>query len=374
MIKLNALQFLRFLAFLLVFLFHSAHFQFLYNPGGGAAASAVSFFILLSGFLAGYTCVNQNIKCTLKECIKYVFKKIKKFYPLYIGTTAVTLLYSGLKTHLLLGNFEAVRDLLIQLFKNVFLIQSWFPTGYFSYNSPSWFLSTMMLLYLCKTPLTYYLQKISTKKYGVFVLIGLFFIFSTLFAAYCYAIGQSTYSPEFYLYIFPPARILEFTCGIILGFLMRLLYKKCTSPNIILFSILEFAAFYIWYQAYVTQQAEWECRSLRWFLPNLLILCIFSMNAGILSKLFSFKWLKYLGDISFESYMIHQVILTLCSYATGYLAPYISAFSGSYIWNGFLQLSCLFATLIISHFIATVFPMLHNHIFIKKVHKSTNNA
>lgn len=357
--KLDSLQFLRFLAFLLVFLFHSGHFQFLYNPGGGAAASAVSFFILLSGFLAGYMSVTSTPVCNLKECFKYVFKKLKKFYPLYIGTTAVTLLYCGLKTYLFTGNYEAAGDLLIQLLKNIFLIQSWFPTGYFSFNSPSWFLSTMMLLYFFKTPLSYCIHKILSKKYCIYILIGLFYFLSSLFYAYCSTIGQSPYSPEFYLYIFPPARVLEFTCAMICGALMHLLYKKLKTPNLLVCSILEFFAFYLWYQAYATQQAEWECRSFRWFFPNLLIISVFSMNAGILSKLFSFKWLKYCGDISFEAYMLHQVILTLCSYASGYLAPYIGTFANSAIWNGFLQVGCLLGTLLLSHCIATVIPKLY---------------
>ena len=208
--KLTALQFLRFLAFLLVFLFHSAHFDFLYNPGGGGAASAVSFFILLSGFLAGYACITQNISCNFRESLQYVLKKVKKFYPLYIITTAITLLYSGLKTYILIGDWSAAGALLIQLLKNIFLIQSWFPDGYFSFNSPSWFLSTMMLLYLCKTPFAYGIHKLALKKYGGYILTGLFFFLGTLFFLYCHAIGHSNYNPEFYLYIFPPARVLEF--------------------------------------------------------------------------------------------------------------------------------------------------------------------
>jgi len=346
--KLESLQFLRFLAFMLIFLFHSAHFQFLYNPGGGGAASAVSFFILLSGFLAGYGSIGHEIKCNLSTTLIYVSKKLKKFYPLYIITTAITLLYCGLKTYLLAGNHEMVFALLSQLAKNILLIQAWFPTGYFSFNSPSWFLSTMLFLYACKTPLICLCNKINTKSHGSFLLIGLLSILSILFGVYCYQIGQTTYSLEFWLYIFPPARLLEFTCGIICGILMHQVYFKFPNPNKIVCTLLELATFIIWYLVYQNQLMEWECRSLRWFLPNLLIICIFSLNAGYVSDLFSLKWLKHLGDISFESYLLHQVILTLCSYGVGFLAGYLGDIVYTPIWNALMQVGCLVGTLLLS--------------------------
>lgn len=347
--KLESLQFLRFLAFMLVFLFHSSNFGFLYNPGGGAAASAVSFFILLSGFLSGYSCGGSEVKCSFSDTIAYVIKKGKKFYPLYIATTAVTLLYCGLKTYILAGDTDMVLKVLVQLLKNVLLLQAWFPEGYFSFNSVSWFLSAMMLLYFCKTPVSGLLKQLGSKTHGTYLLIGFFLVLSILFGTYCYIIGQTAYSPEFWLYIFPPARVAEFICGMICGFLMYRLYHKLQKPNGIFFTVLETASLLVWYMAYKSQGMEWECRSLRWFLPNLFIICVFSMDAGWISRVFSLKWLRHLGDITFEAYILHQVIITLCSYGAGAVAGYVEQYVNAGVWNALLQTGCLAATLVLSH-------------------------
>lgn len=351
---ITSFQFLRFFAFLLIFLFHSNGFAFLPNPGGGAAASAVSFFILLSGFLSGYSSADKTITCNINEIFNYVRKKVRKFYPLYIGTTAVTILYCGLKSYIAAGNTEAVFALLIQLIKNIFLIQSWFPTGYFLFNSVSWFLSTMMFLYVCKVPLTYFVSKLNSLRVGKVLLLGLLIVINLIIIGYTYWIGSTDLSTEFYLYIFPPARFLEFTSGILCGFLMHACRTHIAS-NRLLCTVFEIFSLVVWFYAYQTQLFEWECRALRWLLPNLLILCAFSLNNGVLSGVFSLKWAKHLGDISFECYLLHQVILTLCSYAVGYLAPLIDKIfyteSLFMVKNALLQIGCLFITLLLSHFI-----------------------
>lgn len=79
----NQLQFLRFLAFMLIFFFHTGDYQFAWFPQDNGASNAVEFFVLLSGVVSGISSFDKDINCTAKDIISYIKKKILKVYPLY---------------------------------------------------------------------------------------------------------------------------------------------------------------------------------------------------------------------------------------------------------------------------------------------------
>ena len=131
--KLNSISFLRFFAFLNIFLYHSSEFEVFSIPYN--AAWAVGFFFILSGFLAGFW--HEKIESPLKFSYwkNYIIRKFRKIYPFFLVTMILTLPY---------GRNEGI----FQLFINLFLLQSWRPEGYFSYNGVTWFLSTIFFLYI----------------------------------------------------------------------------------------------------------------------------------------------------------------------------------------------------------------------------------
>ena len=76
--RANQLQFLRFIAFLLICMVHTESYQPSWGPGGNGAINAVAFFIILSGAVSGYSSYNKDIECSFKGILLYMWKKIKK--------------------------------------------------------------------------------------------------------------------------------------------------------------------------------------------------------------------------------------------------------------------------------------------------------
>ena len=83
--KLNNLQGLRFIGFLLIFLNHSY-----WDLGIGKVfdfgARGVEIFFVLSGYLVAYNYTDKDLDSSFKGSLNYVYKKLKKFYALHLVT------------------------------------------------------------------------------------------------------------------------------------------------------------------------------------------------------------------------------------------------------------------------------------------------
>ncbi len=168
--RVQQLQFLRFLAFLNIFIWHAEAWNFLNYPAGNSANISVSFFFCLSGLVTGYSYYGREIKLGLPEIGKYMWKKVKKVYPLYFLTMMIPVLHSDFPEQIAAGMPDKLWGQLEQLTKNLLLVQSWFREGCFSFNIVGWFLSTLLFLNLFNLPGIYFLQKVngsSKKMYGL---------------------------------------------------------------------------------------------------------------------------------------------------------------------------------------------------------------
>ena len=79
---LTSLQGLKFICFIMIFGWHTYNFCNIFDSN--YACRAVSFFMILSGFFMSLHYSEKIRKSTFKEHIIFVFRKIKKFYPLYL--------------------------------------------------------------------------------------------------------------------------------------------------------------------------------------------------------------------------------------------------------------------------------------------------
>lgn len=213
--RADQLQFLRFCAFLLICIFHTGKFQFSWLPNGNGAANAVAFFIVLSGFVSGYSSYLVDVECNLRQIIYYIWKKLKKVYPLYFVTMLFTIGYSNIPNLVAMHSFGQLKVSLIQLLKCLLLIQSWYPSGYFKFNGVGWFLSTIIFLYLFNLPLRALFTKLRKRSDLYFGLI--FIVEFAIIVFQCYLTRNT--NMEYTQYILPPSRIGEYICGMALGYL-----------------------------------------------------------------------------------------------------------------------------------------------------------
>lgn len=303
------LQFLRFLAFLNVFISHAERWLFFPYRASHSATAAVSFFFMLSGVVAGYSLTGKTIVPSVRNVAIFVWKKLKKIYPLYFLTTMFAVIFSDIPSLMMNSDFAGMRPVLVQLGKNLLLIQSWFPSGAHSFNTVGWFLSVLFFHYALTLPFAWLLNKLMACKYRKIFFPGLFVGISFSIVFYCYFTQVENMS--FWHYEFPPARLGEYCLGMMLGFAAVQTKDMIPRENCwtAVFTVLEAAVLLFWYYSLGRPGNYWRNEIVSWMMPNILMLAVFLAGRGWLSVLFKSRPLVYLGDISFECYLLHQLIL-----------------------------------------------------------------
>ncbi len=307
--RADQLQFLRFLAFLNVFIWHAEAWNFFGYPAGNGANFAVSFFIVLSGLVAGYSGYGKEARPTFRAIGQDMWKRICKIYPLYFLTMLLPLLHSDFPEWIATGNWTELKPQLLQLLKNLLLVQSWFREGAFTFNIVGWFLSTLLFLNLFNFPALYLLGKLEKREKRHWLYI--FGIGAVSFFAFFYCGLTRGLSLRFWHYAFPPARLGEYLAGMILGFGIRSFFKTGLPEKLpkAAYTVAELGALGLWWIYLHWWGNYWTTQSVHWLLPNLVLLCVFTFGRGAVSALFRWKPLVYLGDIAFECYLIHELVV-----------------------------------------------------------------
>ncbi len=343
--RAEQLQFLRFCAFIMVFLWHGKVWAPAVIPVGNAAAEGVSFFFTLSGLASGYSYFLRQKPYSRREHVRYMWKKLKRIYPLYFCMTFLSLVFSGIPYWIVVKDFQSARPYLIQFAKNVLMLQSWYKGGdYFSFGCVGWFISSIMFLYLLTPWLKALVSQLYKRENGYRNLIVMFVIMIAVTTGYCYVTRNG--DQEFWQYVFPPARLGEYFAGMLLGFMIRAgMDRVPDGPGIkIAFTCLEAAALLLWAGSLFLPFAWWKYRIVHWLFPNLFLLGIFALGRGRITDLFRMRLFRRLGDISFESYLLHFNILVL--YGTtgvGAAGRWGNLFSLAFCLALTLMLACLIA-------------------------------
>ena len=337
----DQLQFLRFWAFFNVFVCHGEQWLFFKYPTSHCSTAAVSFFFMLSGLVTALASFNKDIRLSWREEGKYLWRKVKKIYPLYLFTTLYLFLYTN--TESLTALFD-VQRFPGQLVRNLLLVQSWSAEGAFSYNGVGLFLSTLMFLSVFNLPVMVLLNKINRRPKGWLLLSGA--LAGTLFltAVYCYL--TKNLDMDYWQYIFPPARMGEYLGGMLLGMLVCTLKPHLKQGNTvrIVFTVLEVGALGYWFFMLSRGGSPWRSRIFTWLLPNLVLIGVFTCGMGWVSSLFRWKPLVCLGDISFECFLIHNVFLV--QYAVVHGNETLSQSENAAVFLFCLGMSILLALLI----------------------------
>lgn len=306
---LNSLTSFRFIAALMVFLFHLeilSQFQL--------GAAGVSFFFILSGFILTYTYHSKFKNIKIKEILKFYKARIAKIYPVHLLTFLISL-------PLVLYYFDPDGfywvKLTIMSIINLSLVQSYVPSQgtYFNFNGVSWTLSVEVFFYALFPFVMLLFKKVNFSRHATLCIIIVTCIWACIFVINL-NLDENNMFFIWLFHIFPLARFFEFIVGILIGEIFIVNRVKYLVKNSMIFKFLEVFLLIVFVVLCIISLSL-DNGAIRggYFIPFWsLLIYVYAFQKGVISKLLSKKVFVYLGEISFSFYMVHQLVIRYFSY------------------------------------------------------------
>lgn len=318
--KIDSLTSLRFFAAFAIVLFHANQQNFpLFNGEhiNQACLHGVSLFFVLSGFILTIVYFEQDLRQP-QQAIAFLRKRIGRIWPLHISA----LIFQSVAVPSSVALLES--GYLWVLIANLALVHSWIPIPNLPLylNPPSWSVSTEWFFYLA-----FPLLLLGVRR-SIFNPLAFACASLAMIALVSTAINLPLNSPdgvslEAVLYKNPLARIPEFCAGMITAILYKR-YLEQAKPDYLCASILEFSALTLAIALSLSSHAI--ARSLvtvgvaapiaNWMkvagVPLVgcaLLIAVFAMRGGALSRLLCAPLLVLLGEISYSIYLLHVPLL-----------------------------------------------------------------
>jgi peptidoglycan/LPS O-acetylase OafA/YrhL len=302
--KLAQLTSLRFFAAAMIVVHHSAGLfgfstsltqPFIFGQG-------VSFFFVLSGFILAYVYPKLS---TYADVRYFLHARFARIWPAHLATFLLAYWVLSMEW-----------DFKVAL-ANLALVHAWIPHRlfYFSYNAPSWSISTEFFFYLVFPVLIYRWER----NWQIKILLS----GGILIALISYSnIAQLPGNGISLLYINPVSRIFEFIFGIFLSFFWRN-NKDKTRLNLKNATIMEVAVillcgFSMRYTLFIEGWAfaAWPGPAFAQWLEGSgsmlsfgLLIYVMAIGRGKISQILAQSHLVLLGEISFSLYLLHQILL-----------------------------------------------------------------
>ena len=299
--KLNSLQVIRTLAFLGVMAEHSGVVNL--GPWG------VSVFLVLSGFIMSYIYDNRTLVSSVSENLKFSIKKIKKLYVLHI-LIAINMLVAFAINYK--EFFENKVVCFFTTLANFLLIQSWIPiySVYFSLSGQTWYLSVCVFLYFMFPFILKQLKKISNNKKIFFMAFTVYVVRSSIeiLLAIIFKDKGVYHVSYWFTYVCPLFRLGDFYVGCCAGYLFRHYKIRLGTINATLLEALTFILIFI--SQTVLKGKLYPLGTATIFLPSsVLLVYLFALNKGWISRILTCKPLVFIGDISGHMFLIHMIVI-----------------------------------------------------------------
>ena len=297
--RIEQLTFTRFIAALLIVIFHYGRDCFLFNNDYVSfiftqANIGVSYFFILSGFVMIIAYYN-NTKIIF---LKYMKNRLARIYPVYLLAIFLVLYINLFKVI----NFT-------DLFLNILMIQSWIPEKALTINFPGWSLSVELFFYLSFPFLFNFIYKKNTLKSIAFWII-LFWLLSQIIF---YLIVNTDFitTPVYIiqdLHYNPLMHLNEFLIGNLAGlyFMSELKEKRKNYSVHILFMLLILVLLFKF-----TFGLDYHNGLLAVIFVPLIVLI--SLSTDKLTNLLRENFFVFLGEISFSIYILQYPVWVLCS-------------------------------------------------------------
>jgi peptidoglycan/LPS O-acetylase OafA/YrhL len=305
--ELNGLTGLRFLAAFYVFVFHMQMqfgLSFLPVPLAniiGQGALGVNAFFVLSGFILTYNYTGyftEDKAHSWQQYRRFVSRRFFRIYPVYL----VGLLLSVLVSYVF-RSYPSSFPVLLLL--NALMLESYLPSLSMEwYGGGAWSISTEFFFYLLFPLILSHLVRSKRKEY-LLILLALVLVVSSLPGAY-FTLHQAS---RFELaYSFPPSRLAEFVCGMLLGLLM-LRHSFRISEGLLLILLLLTSIYLATFGPYVSGFTVHNAV----VIPTIMaMICVLSKSENTRF----FKWVGsrcmiYLGRISYSFYIVQIPLMSI---------------------------------------------------------------
>lgn len=289
------------LRFVFVALVFMSHFEW-----GGIAPfdfggdCGVAFFFVLSGYvlMSGY---GARAAAGTLNFAQFIQRRLLRIYPMHLVALAVAFAtmpwtFADLKGDIL----------------SVLLLQSWTSAGYFATNGPAWFLSTLVFLYLLFPWLARYVAAMRIRTLAAAAVVGLALMSAVYFLAD--ALGADKDTATRWLYVFPPARILDFLGGMVIfrfcG-VLRVKSEDLSSGVAFALQAASMALVAALVPVYMFLGLPWQLGAIFW-LPVATVVCVFALTDGKSlagAHAMASRPLSYLGGISMEIFLLHVPVI-----------------------------------------------------------------
>jgi len=296
--QIHALTAVRGLAAWWVVLFHFDAYLEPYLPSWGfdfisRGYLAVDLFFCLSGFVIYFNYGGLAVT-RARDISVFYLKRFAKIYPLHIFTIGLYLLLLGA---LLLSHhgFPAERFSGQSLLANLFLVQDWGFATDFTWNVPSWSISAELAAYLLFPVIVVLVRATKGRLPVSFLAIGLLLcLLNFFFASVDFQIGKAISS-------FGVVRcVTQFAIGAILAqlYLANAFTGRLVRPFLFTLAALFFCLGF------------WRLESV--MIPLAWASLVFAVARGRLDRGFlNWRWVVFVGDISYATYMIHYFVRDL---------------------------------------------------------------
>ena len=296
---------LRFLIIIFLCLHHFDAFNDLQIPGWSEVMRilnegylSVNFFFILSGFVIQYTYGHQ-LRQGVLDTKSFLFNRLAHLWPTYLlALVAALVVYTGASAlyYLKTSSFWC----------HVLMVQSWIPdnTFAFNFNGAAWSVSTEVFFYLL-FPCLIQLKD----RHRNALMVGLWGVILLNILV----MGLASPVAGWLFYINPVFRLAEFLLGIWLCDLFRTgFFAPSSKKNA---TIMEGVAVLILVCSIVIAMSAnigWQWRwQIFYTVPTAILIYVFSFSGGYLSALLGCRCARFLGELAFPIYLIHQILIAL---------------------------------------------------------------
>jgi peptidoglycan/LPS O-acetylase OafA/YrhL len=268
----------------------------LFNFVFGCGYLGVDVFFVLSGYILTYKYADSIADFTPTDYYNFILKRFARIYPVHIFTLSLLLLFY--LYFLFQGNSFTNHDRfsLGGFIKSALLVHAWDAPIDKYWNDVSWSVSSEWLVYIGFPLFALLAHKIKGLTDLILILLLAGLVNATMYAVFDYP-GNMAYGMS---------RILA---GFAIGCAFARFNGWPLSPHtlgalalLILLTILLFAI--------PLQNNDYNL--VVWLPPifGVLIFCL-SHGSGVLIRVLSSKIMRYLGEVSYSLYLVHDIAITI---------------------------------------------------------------